>query len=159
MGAALKRMGKFELQVLYARGMTKLWQKIERLRYIEGLRIADFGTRRRHSFLWQDWCVQAMIEGLGHKFIGTSNCSIARYREIEAIGTNAHELPMVYAALAQSDDTLAKAPYQVLSIGRTNMMVICLLFCRIHMVPKDFLKMHLLGCQAGQVCASTVEIL
>ena len=113
--AALKRMGKFELQVLYARGMTKLWQKIERLRYIEGLRIADFGTRRRHSFLWQDWCVQAMIEGLGHKFIGTSNCSIARYREIEAIGTSAHELPMVYAALAQSDDTLAKAPYQVLS--------------------------------------------
>ena len=113
--AALKRMGKFELQVLYARGMTKLWQKIERLRYIEGLRIADFGTRRRHSFLWQDWCVQAMIEGLGDKFIGTSNCSIARYREIEAIGTSAHELPMVYAALAQSDDTLAKAPYQVLS--------------------------------------------
>ncbi len=112
--AALNRMGKFELQVLYARAMTKLWQKIERLRNIDGLRIADFGTRRRHSFLWQDWCVQGMLEGLGDKFIGTSNCSIARYREIEAIGTNAHELPMVYAALAQSDETLAKAPYQVL---------------------------------------------
>ena len=113
--AALNRMGKFELQVLYARAMTKLWQKIERLRNIEGLRIADFGTRRRHSFLWQDWCVQAMVEGLGEKFVGTSNCSIARYREIEAIGTNAHELPMVYAALAESDDDLATAPYQVLS--------------------------------------------
>ena len=113
--AALNRMGKFELQVLYARAMTKLWQKIERLRNIEGLRIADFGTRRRHSFLWQDWCVQAMVEGLGEKFVGTSNCSIARYREIEAIGTNAHELPMVYAALAESDDDLAAAPYQVLS--------------------------------------------
>ena len=112
--AALNRMGKFELQVLYARAMTKLWQKIERLRKIDSLRIADFGTRRRHSFLWQDWCVQAMIEGLGDKFIGTSNCSIARYREIEAIGTNAHELPMVYAALAQTDDMLANAPYQVL---------------------------------------------
>ena len=45
--AAINRMGKFELQVLYARAMTKLWQKIERLRYIDGLRIADFGTRRR----------------------------------------------------------------------------------------------------------------
>ena len=45
--------------------MTKLWQKIGRLRNIEGLRIADFGTRRRHSFLWQDWRVQAMVEGLG----------------------------------------------------------------------------------------------
>ena len=112
---ALKKMGKFELQVLYARAMTKLWQKIETLREIDGLRIGDFGTRRRHSYLWQDWCVQAMLEGLGDKFIGTSNCSIARFREIEAIGTNAHELPMVYAALSQNDAELANSPYQVLS--------------------------------------------
>jgi nicotinate phosphoribosyltransferase len=113
--AVLRAMGKFELQVLYARAMTKLWQKVERLRGIEGLRLADFGTRRRHSFLWQDWCVQAMIEGLGEKFIGTSNCLIAMRRDIEAIGTNAHELPMVYAALADSDAALAEAPYQVLA--------------------------------------------
>jgi hypothetical protein len=63
--AVLNQMGRFELQVLYARAMTKLWEKIERLRSRRGLRIADFGTRRRHSFLWQDWCVQAMVEGLG----------------------------------------------------------------------------------------------
>ncbi|MDP4595154.1 MAG: hypothetical protein NWT00_11450, partial [Beijerinckiaceae bacterium] len=34
---------------------------------------------------------------------------------IEAIGTNAHELPMVYSALAQTDEDLARAPYDVLS--------------------------------------------
>ena len=113
--AVLRDMGRFELQVLYARAMTKLWEKIERLRKLDGLRIADFGTRRRHSFLWQDWCVQAMLEGLGEKFVGTSNCLIAMRRDIEAIGTNAHELPMVYAALADSDGELARAPYQVLS--------------------------------------------
>jgi len=113
--AVLERLGRFELQVLYARGMTKLWEKIERLRAVDGLRIADFGTRRRHSFLWQDWAVQAMIEGLGDTFIGTSNCLIAMRREVEAIGTNAHELPMVYAALADSDAELAQAPYQVLA--------------------------------------------
>ena len=113
--AVLKDMGKFELQVLYARAMTRLWEKIERLRRIDGLKIADFGTRRRHSFLWQDWCVQAMQEGLGAKFIGTSNCRIAMKRDIEAIGTNAHELPMVYSALANSDAELAAAPYQVLA--------------------------------------------
>ncbi len=111
---ALKRMGKFELQVLYARAMTKLWQKIETLRELENLRISDFGTRRRHSYLWQDWCVQAMVEGLGDKFIGTSNCSIARFREIEAIGTNAHELPMIYAALTKNNEELANSPYKVL---------------------------------------------
>ncbi|PUB17438.1 nicotinate phosphoribosyltransferase [Yoonia sediminilitoris] len=113
--AVLKDMGKFELQVLYARAMTKLWEKVEQLRPIPDLRLADFGTRRRHSYLWQDWCVQAMMEGLGDNFTGTSNCRIAMMREIEAIGTNAHELPMVYAALADSDDALRQAPYDVLA--------------------------------------------
>lgn len=113
--AVLRSMGKFELQVLYARAMTKLWAKIEKLRTIDGLRLADFGTRRRHSFMWQDWAVQALIEGMEGKFIGTSNCLIAMRREVEAIGTNAHELPMVYSALANSDAELAQAPYQVLA--------------------------------------------
>ena len=36
-------------------------------------------------------------------------------REVEAIGTNAHELPMVYSALAHDDAELAQAPYQVLA--------------------------------------------
>jgi nicotinate phosphoribosyltransferase len=113
--AVLRDMGRFELQVLYARAMTKLWEKVEKLRGLEDLRIADFGTRRRHSFLWQDWCVQAMMEGLGDKFVGTSNCLIAMRQDIEAIGTNAHELPMVYAALADTDEELARAPYDVLA--------------------------------------------
>jgi len=112
--AVLNDMRRFELQVLYARAMTRVWEKIEQLRKVEGLGIADFGTRRRHSFLWQDWCVQAMIEGLGPAFTGTSNCLIAMRREVEAIGTNAHELPMVYSALADSDTDLAQAPYDVL---------------------------------------------
>jgi nicotinate phosphoribosyltransferase len=113
--AVLNKLGKFELEVLYARGMTKLWEKVEQLRTIPDLKLADFGTRRRHGFLWQDWCVQALIEGLGDKFIGTSNCRIAMKRDIEAIGTNAHELPMVYAALADSDAELRQAPYDVLA--------------------------------------------
>ncbi|SDE41184.1 nicotinate phosphoribosyltransferase [Salipiger thiooxidans] len=113
--AVLNDMKKFELQVLYARAATKLWEKIERLREQPGVKIADFGTRRRHSFLWQDWCVQAMTEGLGENFTGTSNCLIAKNRDLEAIGTNAHELPMVYAALAQDDAALARAPYDVLA--------------------------------------------
>lgn len=113
--AVLKGMGKFELQVLYARAMTRLWEKIEDLRQVENLRVADFGTRRRHSHMWQDWCVQAMREGLGEKFVGTSNCLIAKRHELEAIGTNAHELPMVYSALAEGDEELAQAPYKVLS--------------------------------------------
>ena len=113
--AVTKGMGKFELEVLYARAMTRVWDKIQHLKTLDNLRIADFGTRRRHGFIWQDWCVQAMIAGLGPKFLGTSNCVIAMRREVEAVGTNAHELPMVYSALATDDTGLAEAPYKVLA--------------------------------------------
>ena len=110
----LKRLGRFELQVLYARAMARVWENTLRLGKLEKLRLADFGTRRRHSYLWQDWCVQALSEGLGNKFTGTSNCLIAMRREVEAIGTSAHELPMVYCALTNTDEDLANAPYQLL---------------------------------------------
>jgi nicotinate phosphoribosyltransferase len=114
---AMAGMRRFTLDVLYARAKTKLWSKIERLRILaaEGpLRLADFGTRRRHGFLWQRWCLEALLEGLGPAFFGTSNVKHAMDTGLEAIGTNAHELPMVYAALAESDEDLALAPYQVL---------------------------------------------
>jgi nicotinate phosphoribosyltransferase len=115
--AAVRAMSRFDLDVLYARAKAKLWLKVERLRVLgkEGaLRVSDFGTRRRHGFLWQRWCVEAMQEGLGDNFIGTSNVKHAMDTGLEAIGTNAHELPMVYAAVARSDDALRSAPYDVL---------------------------------------------
>lgn len=116
---ALRRMGRFELDILYARAKTKLWEKIERLRKLDGLAISDFGTRRRHGFLWQDWCVAAMKAGLGQSFIGTSNVLLAMNNDMEAIGTNGHELPMVVAAMAGTDDNaLRHAPYRVLEDWR-----------------------------------------
>jgi len=116
--AATRSMGRFELDILYARAKAKLWSKIERLQALEGLRISDFGTRRRHGFLWQSWCVEAMKEGLGDKFVGTSNVLLAMNNDLESIGTNAHELPMVYAALAETDEELRSAPYRVLQMWR-----------------------------------------
>ncbi|MFH1557052.1 MAG: nicotinate phosphoribosyltransferase [Pseudomonadota bacterium] len=113
--AVLKDLGKFELQILYARAMTRVWEKIEAIKALGPVNVADFGTRRRHGYLWQDWCVQALMEGLGETFLGTSNCLIAMRREVEATGTNAHELPMVYSALARTDAELLRAPYQVLA--------------------------------------------
>jgi nicotinate phosphoribosyltransferase len=46
----MKGQGRFALDVLYARAKAKLWTKVERLRKLEGLRLSDFGTRRRHGF-------------------------------------------------------------------------------------------------------------
>lgn len=112
--AALRHWGRFELDVLYARAKAKLWSKVERLAALPDLKISDFGTRRRHSFLWQRWCVEALKEGLGDALIGTSNVLLAMDNDLEAIGTNAHELPMVLGALARTDDELRSAPYRVL---------------------------------------------
>src|ERR1700761_9103542 len=116
--AAMRRMSRFDLDVLYARAKAKLWSKVERLRLLEReegrVRVSDLGPRRRHGFLWHRWCVEAMQEGLGASFIGTSNVKHAMDTGLEAIGTNAHELPMVYAALANSDAELRDAPYEVL---------------------------------------------
>jgi len=112
--AALKGLGRFTLDVLYARAKSKLWNKVERLRQLPDLRISDFGTRRRHSFLWQRWCVEALKEGLGPALAGSSNVLLAMDSDLEAIGTNAHELPMVLAALADTEAELRAAPYKVL---------------------------------------------
>ena len=112
--AALSSVGRFELDVLYARAKAKLWEKVVRLKSLPDLKIADFGTRRRHGFLWQRWCIAAMKEGLGDAFIGTSNVLMAMDLDLDAIGTNAHELPMVQATLASSDNELMESPYKVL---------------------------------------------
>jgi len=112
----LKRLSEFHLDILYAQAKTKLWSKIERLRGVPGLSVADFGTRRRHSFLWQEYVVKAMASNLGRGFIGTSNAFLAHKHDLEAIGTNAHEIPMVLAALAPDDAALRLSQYQVLKL-------------------------------------------
>ncbi len=114
--ANLKKLSEFGLDILYARAKTKLWSKIERLRGIPNLSVADFGTRRRHSFLWQEYVVGAMVANLGNGFTGSSNAFLAHKHDLEAIGTNAHEIPMVLAALAPDDQTLKASQYHVLEL-------------------------------------------
>lgn len=114
--AQLKTLSEFGLDILYARAKTKLWNKIERLRGVPELSVADFGTRRRHSFLWQEYVVDAMASNLGSNFIGTSNAFLAHKHDLEAIGTNAHEIPMVMAALARNDAELKASQYKVLEL-------------------------------------------
>ena len=112
----LKMLSEFGLDILYARAKTKLWNKIERLRGVPELSVADFGTRRRHSFLWQEYVVIAMAANLGSNFIGTSNAFLAHKHDLEAIGTNAHEIPMVMAALASDEAELKGSQYEVLEL-------------------------------------------
>ncbi len=118
--ACLKRLSELELDILYARAKTRLWEKMERLRGVLHLNISDFGTRRRHSFLWQEYVVNAMRDVLGESFVGSSNTYLAYKHDLEAIGTNAHELPMALAALAANDEELRSAQYRFLELWQQS---------------------------------------
>ena len=118
--AALAELTELELDVLYARAKTRLWDKLERLRGVENLRVSDFGTRRRHSFLWQEYAVNALKSVLGERMTGTSNTALAYKHDLEAMGTNAHELPMALAAMARTDKELKEAQYRVLQLWQQS---------------------------------------
>jgi nicotinate phosphoribosyltransferase len=117
---ALGKLSELELDILYARAKTKLWEKIEKLRQYPDVSISEFGTRRRHSFLWQEYVVMAMRAGLGKSLSGTSNTYLAYKHDLEAMGTNAHELPMALAALAENDEELHSSQYRVLELWQQS---------------------------------------
>ena len=118
--ASLKRLGELELDILYARAKARLWEKMERLRGVPDLSVSDFGTRRRHSFLWHEYVVNAMRDTLGPSFAGTSNAYLAYKHDLEAIGTNGHELPMAMAALARDEEELRSAQYRLLEFWQQS---------------------------------------
>ena len=118
--ASLKKLSELELDILYARAKTRLFEKMERLRGVPRLNVSDFGTRRRHSFLWQEYVVTAMRDVLGEAFTGSSNTYLAYKHDLEAIGTNAHELPMALAAMANNDHELKQAQYNLLALWQQS---------------------------------------
>lgn len=123
-----RQRSKFELDILFANAKAKLWRKLDVLQGLEGLALSEFGTRRRAGFLWQEWTTLAAADMLGNKFVGTSNAYLAFKHGFEAVGTNAHELPMVFAALCKGDrDCLKDSQYEVLKqwqdVYRGNLLV------------------------------------
>jgi nicotinate phosphoribosyltransferase len=100
--ANLKRLGEFGLDVLYARAKTKLWGKIEQLRGVPDLKVADFGTRRRHSFLWQEYVVEAMAENLGTSFTGTSNAFLAHKHDWRLLAPTRTRFPWCWLRWRQT---------------------------------------------------------
>src|SRR5690606_4289210 len=77
--------------------MSTATQKIERYRQL-GVTIAEFGTRRRHSYAVHRLVVQALRTAVEGTFIGTSNVHMAMLYQTRPIGTHAHEWFMFHAA-------------------------------------------------------------
>lgn len=90
------------IEEVWEEGDRRLDEKIATLKDRPDIQFADFGTRRRFSFGWHDHVVGRLATELPETFIGTSNPWLAHKYDVTAIGTYAHEMPMVYAALARA---------------------------------------------------------
>jgi len=76
-----------------AEGRRRLAAKVELINSVAdpAFRIADYGTRRRFSRVWQDEIVRTLKDGIGPKFVGTSNVKFALDHGLTPLGTMAHE--------------------------------------------------------------------
>ena len=89
----------------FTEGRCRLEAKLELLKApgLEGLRIADYGTRRRFSRDWQREVLQTMKARLGtapgSQFTGTSNVLFAKELALRPMGTMAHEYLQACQAL------------------------------------------------------------
>jgi nicotinate phosphoribosyltransferase len=71
--------------------------KIEKYKDL-GVIIAEFGTRRRHSFKVHEFIVDTLKKYGSGSFVGTSNVHLAHVKQVKPIGTHAHEWFMFHAA-------------------------------------------------------------
>ncbi|MFZ5539620.1 MAG: nicotinate phosphoribosyltransferase [Pseudomonadota bacterium] len=86
----------------YAEGRRRLREKIALVRddpEMEGVHIADYGTRRRFSRLWHEEVLLTLKDELKDKFAGTSNVMYAAKHNLTPLGTMAHEYLQACQAL------------------------------------------------------------
>jgi nicotinate phosphoribosyltransferase len=86
----------------YALGRARLEEKIQLVKEsddLKELKIADYGTRRRFSRLWQEEVILTCKEKLGDHFAGTSNVYYAMKHGLLPLGTMAHEYLQAAQAL------------------------------------------------------------
>lgn len=100
---------------VYEEGLRRLGIKIRRLQEWPSIRFSDFGTRRRFSREWQEIVYSCLVAAFGSesRFLGTSNVALAMKYGQTPIGTFAHELPMVVAALNDGSDESLRASQKV----------------------------------------------
>ncbi|MDE2253123.1 MAG: nicotinate phosphoribosyltransferase [Betaproteobacteria bacterium] len=82
-------------------GRQRLSDKISALQApdLDGVRIADYGTRRRYSRVWQEEVLARLKAGLGVQLAGTSNVMFAMRLGLTPLGTMAHEYLQACQAL------------------------------------------------------------
>lgn len=91
-------------------GNNRLDAKIELIKEAgEWFKFADFGTRRRYSFNWQDTVLTKLLDTLPNNLVGTSNVHLARMYGIKPIGTMAHEYIMAFQGIVHPVNSQGEA--------------------------------------------------
>lgn len=103
---------------VWRNGTYLLGNKIHTLQANPQIRFADFGTRRRFSGDWQEFVLRRLKDSLpSTQFLGTSNLYFAHKLSLPWVGTQAHELFMVEAALCDENPVaLFNSPANVLRL-------------------------------------------
>jgi len=114
--AGLKGATKLEVRRIYNEAEHRLITKLEYMAENNVTGLSEFGTRRRQDEPWQELVIENCVDIMKSGFVGTSNAYIAMKLGLEAKGTNAHELPMVYACLANTDDELRASQYEIIRL-------------------------------------------
>jgi len=107
----MKLLSRFEKDLVFARGKTRLAEKIRVLRGRPEISFVDFGTRRRFSREWQHYVDRSLAEEMPHQFLGTSSTESAMLHGLVPMGTSAHELTMVMSGIMHDSDDLIRASH------------------------------------------------
>ena len=93
-------------------GQERLAHIVARVRAMPEVRFVDFGTRRRFGWAWHRHVITTLQAQVPQQLVGTSNVALAAALGLRPIGTFAHEMPMVYAALAEKQGRNIRASHQ-----------------------------------------------
>lgn len=114
---SLEKSGAFNLPNAYAEGASRLAEKIKILQDRPGVKIIEFGTRRRFSRDWQKHVLGELAQNIPNQLIGTSNTMLAKEFNLRPIGTFAHEMYMVFSGIfSKTDETIRASHNKVLEL-------------------------------------------
>jgi len=103
--ALLKKMSRFERDLVFAEGKIRLNKKIQILKGIPDITISDFATRRRFARRWQEYAITTLAEEMpSSQFLGTSNVKLAMDYGLLPMGTSAHEMYMGMSGIMHADN-------------------------------------------------------
>lgn len=120
----MAKLSSVDRDLVMAKAQVKLEGKLKKIAEHDGLKFSDFSTRRRFSFDHQLWSCRLAQAVCPENFAGSSNVYISYLLGTKPIGTNAHELPMVAAAKAAQDNSVASVALRAENIRNSQYEVL-----------------------------------